>query len=150
MVEELISAGVHGFITKPFDEQRFIAKFNQILGQVYTGEKQKRRHIRVSPKGKLQFISRIPPHHKLSIGRVVEISLGGFLGDFPLEVANLLTVQQNLIIKFPKFSVEAKAMVMSKKDQFLGLKFTELGSAERNQLSNYIYERLTDGAALKD
>ena len=76
LVEKMISMGICGFIVKPFNEKKFIAKFNQITSQLNLGQENKREQIRVTPFESLYITYRVPPHYKLLTGKVINISLG--------------------------------------------------------------------------
>ena len=62
--------------------------------------------------------------------------------DATVETEKLLSTKQILKgfqIKLPNSQIQASALVVAKKGQFVALKFIELGTFEKNVLSEYIY-----------
>ena len=145
LIQELISLGVCGFITKPFHSKFFITKFNQIINQINPEVEQKRKHIRVVPKEELLVTYRVPPDYRLVSGKIINISMGGLLLDSCNSKKSLFNIGQiinSAKVKLPKKSFEVVATVVAKKKQFITLKFIQFTALERVILSDYIYNNL--------
>ena len=147
VMKKLILLGVCGFIPKPINEKVFIPRFNRILDQIYLKGMNRRSQIRVTPQDEedVQMTCRLPPDYKLVFGKVINISIQGFLCYVSEGKNKLITVGQNLdflIIKLPKAQLQAKALVVAKKEQFIGFRLIELNTHCKDALSQYIYNNL--------
>ncbi len=147
LVEQMVEAGVAGYLLKPYKEDQIYAKLKKVLDRTLSHDSQ-RRHIRVKPDPDelLRLHFRLPGLPGMISGRIVDISVGGVAVELfnppPQEALKPLTqipsVQFSLLRK--QFAPPGKVVLF--KENLLALRFDFLTNAEKTALARYVFKRI--------
>ncbi len=147
LVEQMVEAGVAGYLLKPYKEDQIYAKLKKVLDRTLSHDSQ-RKHIRVKPDPDelLRLHFRLPGLPGMVSGRVVDISVGGVAVELfnppPQEALKPMTqipsIQFTLLRK--QFAPPGKVVLF--KENLLALHFDFLTNAERATLARYVFNRI--------
>jgi DNA-binding NarL/FixJ family response regulator len=141
--------GVHGYLLKPFDEERTAAGLRKLLLEPLFTANEKREHLRVhpDPSDLMRVSFRITASSRLLSGRVANISMGGVA----IELFNPPppdSIRVGWRIPRLDFTLNTRPMgpsgvIVLYQKRILAVRFEVMNRQEKTSLARYIFRRLT-------
>ncbi len=146
-IRRLVDLGITSFISKKNSTQVILERVEVLISKMHLGKPDSRKHVRVTPEESEN------PSAMFYLGKdkidatIVNVSMGGVL--LKVEgMGNLNQVRKDSILPRLQLTINNKkiigdTVVVAKKDNFLGLRYSSMNDTYKEALSRYIFSKIS-------